>query len=67
MDLNYILKRHQVSLMRAEAAAGGESRIAHQAFARRYADLIEAFRAARKLPRWRGALQVVARMTRPRR
>ena len=63
MDLNYILKRHQVSLMRADA--GGEARIAHQKFARRYADQIDAFRAARKLPRLRRALQMAARLARP--
>ena len=65
MDLNYILKRHQVSLMRADAAGGGEARIAHQKFARRYADQIDAFRAARKLPRSRRALQMAARLARP--
>ena len=65
MDLNYILKRHQVSLMRADAAGGGEARIAHQKFARRYADQINAFRAARKLPRWRCARPAAAPLARP--
>jgi len=54
-----------VSLMRADAAGGGEARIAHQKFARRYADQIDAFRAARKLPRWRCARPAAARLARP--
>ena len=41
MDLNYLLHRHQVSLMRAEAANSVESRYAHKALARGYAERIE--------------------------
>lgn len=43
MDLNYLLHRHQISLMRAEAAACIESRHAHQAFANSYAKQIDDF------------------------
>lgn len=41
MDLNYLFHRHQVSLMRADAAICVESRHAHRALARSYADEIE--------------------------
>ena len=41
MDLNYLYHRHQVSLMRADAAAGSEARHAHRGLAREYAQLIE--------------------------
>ena len=37
MDLNYLLSRHQVSLMRAERASSAEARIAHQSLAKEYA------------------------------
>jgi hypothetical protein len=37
MDLNYLFHRHQVSLMRADAAVCVESRHAHRALARGYA------------------------------
>ena len=37
MDLNYLLHRHQISLMRADAAACGPSRMAHQKLAGLYA------------------------------
>jgi hypothetical protein len=40
MDMNYLLSRHQVSMMRADAAACPEARIAHRALARAYADRI---------------------------
>ncbi|MEI9926650.1 MAG: hypothetical protein WDN44_01690 [Sphingomonas sp.] len=40
MDLNYLLHRHQVSLMRAAGAAGLEARHAHRALARGYAGRI---------------------------
>lgn len=37
MDLNYLLARHQISLMRADSAACGEARHSHQGLARGYA------------------------------
>lgn len=37
MDINYLLKREQVSLMQAENAACGEARLAHLEMARGYA------------------------------
>jgi hypothetical protein len=40
MDLNYLLFRHQVSLMRAECASCPESRIAHRRLAAGYAAMI---------------------------
>lgn len=40
MDLNYLLSRHQVSLMRAERASSAEARIAHQSLAKGYAERI---------------------------
>lgn len=40
MDLNYLLHRHQVSLMRAEIADGLEARHAHAGLARSYAERI---------------------------
>jgi len=40
LDLNYLLHRHQVSLMRADTAAGTEARHAHAGLARTYATLI---------------------------
>ena len=36
MDINYLLKREQVSLMRAKAARGIEARAAHEGLARAY-------------------------------
>lgn len=41
MDLNYLLHRHQVSLMRADSATGLEARHAHAGLARTYASLID--------------------------
>lgn len=41
MDLNYLFHRHQVSLMRADAAVCVEARYAHSALARGYADEID--------------------------
>jgi len=46
MDLNYLLHRHQVSLMRADAAATGEGRHAHRGLAHGYAQQIETARTA---------------------
>jgi len=40
MDLNYLLSRHQVSLMRASAAPCVASRATHRAFAAEYAQRI---------------------------
>lgn len=37
MDLNYLLARHQVSLMRADNAASSEARCAHRGFVKQYA------------------------------
>lgn len=42
MSLNYLLHRHQISLMRAAAAPPGDVRSTHQAFAAAYADEIDA-------------------------
>ncbi|MEI9851107.1 MAG: hypothetical protein WDN24_10015 [Sphingomonas sp.] len=36
MDINYLLKREQISLMRAEVAGSVEARIAHEGLARGY-------------------------------
>ena len=43
MDLNYLLHRHQISLLRADAAAGPEARRAHKDLARGYAERIRIF------------------------
>jgi hypothetical protein len=40
MDLNYLLSRHQISLMRASAAPCVASRASHRAFAAEYAQRI---------------------------
>jgi hypothetical protein len=40
MSLNYLLHRHQVSLMRAQAAPSVDVRRAHERFAAGYADRI---------------------------
>lgn len=37
MDLNYLLSRHQISLMRADSAACPEAAIAHRGLAQGYA------------------------------
>jgi len=50
MDLNYLLSRHQISLMRADAAASREARAAHRGLARCYADRIRTLRPALGLP-----------------
>lgn len=42
MDLNYLLSRHQISLMRADTAAGPEARYAHRNLAKGYAQRIRA-------------------------
>ncbi len=43
MDLNYILSRHQLSLVAAETAAGSEARAAHLGLAQGYAARIRRF------------------------
>ena len=45
MDFNYLYHRQQVSLMRADVAACGPSRAAHQGLAQLYAALIDRKRA----------------------
>jgi len=40
MDLNYLLHRHQISVMRADAAACGPSRMAHEGLAALYAGAV---------------------------
>lgn len=40
MDLNYLLSRHQISLVRADAAASPEARYAHRNLAKGYAERI---------------------------
>ena len=45
MDLNYLLSRHQVSLMRADSAASPEARFAHRGLARAYAECIRVERS----------------------
>ena len=45
MDLNHLIHRHQVSLMRADEAACGEARHAHRRLASAYAGQISEFRA----------------------
>ncbi|MCC2978402.1 hypothetical protein LK533_17265 [Sphingomonas sp. PL-96] len=44
MDLNYLLARHQISLMRAQDASGSEARVAHRRLASEYAQRIEALK-----------------------
>lgn len=45
MDLNYLLHRHQVSLMRALAGDSSEARHAHRGLATGYGKRIAALRA----------------------
>lgn len=51
MDLNYLLSRQQISLMRADAAASPEARVAHRSLARCYADRIRTVQATLGMPR----------------
>ena len=46
MDLNYLLYRQQVSLMRADVANCTSSRHSHQGMARGYADRIRSLQLA---------------------
>ncbi|GEM_PF-824861 len=41
MDINYILRREQISLYNASVAKSGPARIAHQGLAREYGRLLE--------------------------
>lgn len=40
MDINYLLKREQISIIRAMSARGVEARLAHEGLARGYAALL---------------------------
>lgn len=40
MDINYILRREQISLYNASVAASGPARIAHEGMARAYGRLL---------------------------
>jgi hypothetical protein len=54
MDLNALLRRHQLSLMMADAALTSDEKRAHDQFARDYAEQIRRTRdalRARALPR----------------
>lgn len=42
MDLNYLLEREQISLMRAQSAACSSARASHAGLARGYAVLLDA-------------------------
>jgi hypothetical protein len=48
MDFNYLYHRQQVSLMRAEAAASGAARAAHEGLARLYESMILRGKAERR-------------------
>lgn len=50
MDLNYLLSRHQVSLMRAGASPCVAARAAHRAFAASYAGRIRELQVALGAP-----------------
>lgn len=50
MDLNYLLYRHQVSLVRARDAASSEARCAHQGLVLGYARRITELRDALLAP-----------------
>lgn len=43
MDINYLLMREQISLMRAKAARSVEARRAHEGLARGYAEKLRSF------------------------
>lgn len=46
MDLNFLLRRHQLSLMRAERSMTPRDKRAHEQFARDYAEQIHFIRNA---------------------
>jgi hypothetical protein len=49
-DLNYLLHREQVALLRAQLAASSESRCAHEGLARAYGVRIRDHRAPYRTP-----------------
>jgi hypothetical protein len=44
MDVNYLLHRQQISLIKAQAAHSAEGRAAYEDLARGYTDRIDAYR-----------------------
>ncbi len=46
MDLNYLLSRHQIALMRAQSAVTIEARHSHRGMASGYADAIRSVQAS---------------------
>ncbi|MBN2972577.1 hypothetical protein JW805_11165 [Roseomonas aeriglobus] len=46
MDLNYLLSRHQIALMRAQSAVTIEARHSHRGMASGYADAIRSIQAS---------------------
>ena len=48
MDVNYLLHRQQVSLIRAAVAECPESRAAHESLARGYTSQVRAYRLANR-------------------
>jgi hypothetical protein len=46
MDLNFLLRRHQLSLMVADRSMGPREKRAHEQFAREYSDQIARTREA---------------------
>jgi len=52
MDINYLLKREQISLMMAARAASVEARLVHAALARSYGTLL----AGSRFPHRRSAM-----------
>ncbi|MCI4588724.1 hypothetical protein MOK15_01200 [Sphingobium sp. BYY-5] len=44
MDVNYLLHRQQMSLIRAQASPSREGRVAYESLARSYTDRIDAYR-----------------------
>ncbi|OAN54334.1 MULTISPECIES: hypothetical protein [unclassified Sphingobium] len=43
-DVNYLLHRQQMSLIRAQASSSREGRVAYESLARSYSDQIDAYR-----------------------
>jgi hypothetical protein len=50
MNIDYMRRRHALSLMLATTAASREARCAHRSFARAYADRIETMARSLVLP-----------------
>lgn len=44
MDVNYLLRRQQISLIRAQSSRSDEGRVAYEGLARGYSDRIDAYR-----------------------